>query len=328
MDNLRNQMASLMQGIATSAHERERVIGNIKEQTANMLRAFGRERTAMAKALEACLVGDRMSRSADVRAIRDNTSTMCEGFRQDQVRLRRSLRQSLDQSRETVVTSVASLRVDFAKERADFAKVHRHMAKAQRAGLIKDRRYRSHAVAELMSAFAKAHRHMAQVQWDGLAKCRRERSHSLAELMQGFHDSRGNRVRQVAKNLPRTTPVTKAPLPSSNWIAPPPVEPRVLVKPSVEPRVLVKPAAPIAIPHSEPVKPIARVTENLVKPASIAAPRREPVKPLPKVAQSFTKPLPSAPPRGEPVKSVAKKAKATSAKTVHAIAKSLKPKKK
>lgn len=174
MDNLRNQMAALMQGIATSAHERERVIGNIKEQTANMLRAFGRERTAMAKALEACLVGDRMSRSADVRAIRDNTSTMCEGFRQDQVRLRRSLRQSLDQSRETVVTFVASLRVDFAKERADFAKVHRHMAKAQRAGLTKDRRYRSRAVVELMKDFHVSRGKMAQELTESLAKFRQE----------------------------------------------------------------------------------------------------------------------------------------------------------
>ena len=174
MDNLRNQMAALVQGIATSAHERERVIGDIKGQTANMLRAFGRERTAMDKALKAGLAADCMSRSADMLAIRDNTSTMCEGFRQDHVRMRRSLRQSLDQSRETVVTTVASLRVDFAKERADFAKVHRHMAKAQRAGLIKDRRYRSHAVGELMNDFHVSRGKMAQELTESLAKFRQE----------------------------------------------------------------------------------------------------------------------------------------------------------
>lgn len=318
MSNIRKHMAVLVPGIAAAASERERVVGGIKLQTANMLRAFGRERRAMVKTLKSELVTDCVSRSVDVLAIRDNASKMSNGFRQNHVLMRHSLRQSLVESREAVATSVASLLVDFSNDRADFAKAFRRMAKAQGAGLAKDRRDRSHAVSELIRSFTKAHHHMAQVQWDGLAKCRRDRSHSLAELMQGFHGSRGNRVRQVAKILPRTTPVTKAPLPSSNWIAPLPVEPRVLVKP----------AAPIAIPHSEPVKPIARVTENLVKPTSIATPKREPVKPLPKVAQSFTKPWPSAPPRGEPVKSVAKKAKATSAKTVHAIAKSLKPKKK
>lgn len=198
MDNLRNQMAALVQGIATSAHERERVIDDIKGkgQTANMLRAFGRERTAMAKVLKAGL-------AADVLAIRDNTSTMCEGFRQDHVRMQRSLRQSLDQSRETVVTTVASLRVDFAK-------VHRHMAKAQRAELTKDSRYRSHAVAELMSAFAKAHRHMAKVQRAGLAKGRRDRSRAVTELMKDFHVSRGKMAQELTESLAKSRQETKA----------------------------------------------------------------------------------------------------------------------
>lgn len=211
MDNLRNQMAALMQGIATSAHERERVIGDIKEQTANMLRAFGRERTAMAKALKACLVGDRMSRSADVRAIRDNTSTMCEGFRQDQVRLRRSLRQSLDQSRETVVTFVASLRVDIAKERADFAKVHRHMAKAQRAGLTKDRRYRSRAVVELMKDFHVSRGKMAQELVESLAKSTQEIRYQVSGLKQ-FSPSLGDIRKSTGAflQIPDTLLVTQA----------------------------------------------------------------------------------------------------------------------
>jgi len=282
-------MAVLVPGIASAASERERVVGDIKLQTANMLRAFGRERRAVVKSLKSELVADCVSRSAEVLAILDNANEMSNGFRQDHGIMRHALLQSLVESKQAVGTSVASLLNEFSKERADFFKAHRRMAKAQCAGLAKDRRDRSHAVAELMRSFTKAHRHMAQVQWADLAKCRRDRSHSLAELMQGFHGSRGYVVRQFAKSLPR-----------SNWTAPLPVKPSVLIKP----------AAPIAAARSEPVKPIARVTETLVKPASIVALRREPVKPLPKVAQSVAKPWPSTSPRGEPVKPVAKKAKA------------------
>lgn len=170
MDNLRNQVAALRQGIATSACERANVIAEIKIQTANMLRAFGRERMAMAKALKSDLASDRMSRSADVLAIRDKTSMMCEGFRQDHGRMRRSLRQRLIQSRKAVMTSVASLRVAFAKERGGFSKVHRQMAKARRAGGIKGRRDRSHAVAELMKDFHASHGKMAHELAQSLAK--------------------------------------------------------------------------------------------------------------------------------------------------------------
>ncbi len=204
MDNLRNQMAALVQGIATSARERERVIGEIKGQTANMLRAFGRERTAMASALKTSLAADRMSRSADVLAICDNTSTMCDGFRQDHVRMRRSLRQGLDQSREAVVSAVASLRVDFDKERVAFAKSYRHMVKAQHADLTKDRRDRSNAVAALMKGFAKAHHHMAKAQHAELTKERRDRSHTVAELMQDFHVSRGKMAQELAASLAKS----------------------------------------------------------------------------------------------------------------------------
>lgn len=170
MDNLKNQVAALMQGIATSACERANVIAEMKIQTANMLRAFGRERMAMAKALKSDLASDRMSRSADVLAIRDKTSMMCEGFHQDHGRMRRSLRQKLIQSRKAVMTSVASLRVAFAKERVGFSKAHRQMAKAQRAGGIKGRRDRSHAVAELMKEFHASHGKMAHELTQSLVK--------------------------------------------------------------------------------------------------------------------------------------------------------------
>lgn len=285
MSNIRKHMAVLVPGIASAASERERLVGDIKLQTANMLRAFSRERRAMVKSLKSELVADRVSRSAEVLAILDNANEMSNGFRQDHGIMRHALLQSLVESKQAVGTSVASLFNEFSKERADFSKAHRCMAKAQCAGLAKDRRDRSHAVAELMRSFTKAHRHMAQVQWADLAKCRRDRSYSLAELMHGFHGSHGYVVRQFAKSLP-----------SSNWTAPLPVKPSVLIKPA----------------------------------APIAAARSEPVKPLPKVAQSFTKPWPSTSPRGEPVNPVAKKAKAkaTPVKTVPPKAKALKPKKK
>lgn len=154
MDDFRNQMAALMQGIAASACERERVIAEIRLKTANMLRAFGRERMAIAKALQSDRASDRMVRSAEVSAIRDQARVICEGFCQDHGRMRRSLRQRLTQSRKAVMTSVASLRLDFSKQ-------HRQMAKAQRAAGVNRRRDRSHAVAELMKHFHASHSKMA-----------------------------------------------------------------------------------------------------------------------------------------------------------------------
>lgn len=258
MSNIRKHMAVLVPGIASAASEREGLVGDIKLQTANMLRAFSRERRAMVKSLKSELVADRVSRSAEVLAILDNANEMSNGFRQDHGIMRHALLQSLVESKQAVGTSVASLFNEFSKERADFSKAHRCMAKAQCAGLAKDRRDRSHAVAELMRSFTKAHRHMAQVQWAGLAKCRRDRSHSLAELMHGFHGSRGYVLRQFAKSLP-----------SSNWTAPLPVKPSVLIKP----------AAPIAAARSEPVKPIAKKVKAKATPVKTVRPKAKALKP-------------------------------------------------
>lgn len=217
MNNLRTQMAALMQGIASSASERGRVVSDIKAQTADTLRAFGHERMAMAKALKSGLVAGRVSRSADVLAIRDNASAMCTGFHQDHGRMRHSLRRSLIQSREAVVSSVTSLCVEFSKDRADFAKVLRHTTKAQRAELGKDRRHRSHAVAGLMRAFSKAHRHMAKAQRAGLAKGRRDRAHTMTGLMQDFHVSRRNMANELAHSLAESRQGTKTHVSGLTW---------------------------------------------------------------------------------------------------------------
>jgi len=167
-------MEVLGQGIATSARERKMAVGDRKEQTTRMLQAFGRERAVMAKALKSSFAADRVGRSVSVCTMRANTGTMCEGFRQDHFRVRRSLRRRLAQSTEAVATFVASLRDDFDKGRADFAKTHRHMAKAQRAGLAKDRRDRSHEVAELMNGFHVSRGEMAQELAESLAKSTQE----------------------------------------------------------------------------------------------------------------------------------------------------------
>lgn len=311
--NIGKHMATLVPGIASAASERERVVGDIKLQTANMLHAFGRERRAMVKTLKSELAADRVSRSAEVLAIRNNASEMSNRFRQKHVLMRHSLRQSLVESREAVGASVASLFIDFSKERTDFFKAHHRMGKAQCAGLAKDRRDRSHAMAELMRSFTKAHRHMARVQWAGLAKGRRDRSQTVAELMQGFHVSRGKMVRELAKSLAKTTQVTKVQVSSSNW------SPALLLKPSV--------VVDLA-PQVETGLLVKQPAENI--PAPITALRREAVKPLPKAAESLVKPWPSTPPRGEPVKVVSKNGpkKATPGKAVRHIVKPSKPKKK
>lgn len=163
MSNIGKHMEALVPGIASAASEREKVVGDIRRQTAHMLRDFGRERRAMAKVLKSDLAADRKSMSVDVLAIR-------EGFRRDHLHMRRSLRKSLLQSREAVVNYVAFLRVDFAMERASFSKMLRHTTKAQCSALAKGRRDRSHAVVDLIKGFHASRGAMAQELADTLAK--------------------------------------------------------------------------------------------------------------------------------------------------------------
>lgn len=262
MSNIGKHMAALVPGIASAASERERVVGDIKLQTANMLRAFGRERRAMVKTLKSELVADRVSRSVEVLAIRDNASEMSHGFRQDHALMRHSLRQSLVESREAVGGSVASLFIAFSKERTEFFKAHHRMGKAQCAGLTKDRRDRSHAVAELMRSFTRAHRHMARVQWASLAKGRRDRSQTVAELMQGFHVSR--LVKRPAAYIP--APITALR--------------REAVKPLPETaESLVKPPWPSTPPLGEPVKLVSKKAQKKATPGKAVRHIVKPSKP-------------------------------------------------
>ena len=178
MSNLMDQMEVLAQGIVTSARERQLAVGNSVVQTARMLQAFGQERMAMAKDLKSGFAAERAVRSVDVRAMLANANAMCEGFRQDHVRMGRSLRRKLVETTEEVASFVASLRADFAKGRVDFAKAHRHMTKAERAALVKDRVVRSCEVAELMNDFHVSRGEMAQELAESLAKFTQEiRSH-------------------------------------------------------------------------------------------------------------------------------------------------------
>ncbi|MDO8553083.1 MAG: hypothetical protein Q7S01_06215, partial [bacterium] len=168
-----------------------------------MLQAFGRERTAMAKDLKSGFVADRVSRSGNVHTILANTGTMCDGFRQDHVRMQRSLRRRLVQSTKAVATSVASLRADFAKGRADFTKAYSQMTKAQRAGLAKDRRGRSGEVAELMNNLQVSRGEMADELTENLkAFTGTIRSH-VSGLLADACRSRKQSGRDTARELAR-----------------------------------------------------------------------------------------------------------------------------
>lgn len=160
MDNLRDQMEALAQGIVTSERERKMAVGDSRAQTASMLSTFGRGHAAMARALKSGLADGCLDRSA-------NVGTMREVFRRDHDRMGRDLRRKLALTSEGTVTVVASLR-------AAFAKAHHHMTKAQRAGLAKDRRNRAGEMAKLMNDFHVSHGEMAQELAESLAKSTQE----------------------------------------------------------------------------------------------------------------------------------------------------------
>jgi hypothetical protein len=170
MNNMRNQMQASMPGISAAACERAQLVSDIKAQTANMLRSFCRERTAMVKALKSELATDRMNRSCNLLAIRQHTNAMCDGFRRDHRGMRRTLRKSLNESTQSVVNYVAALRVEVAKERANFSRMFDQMSKTQHAALVKDRRLRSRAVDNLIKGFHVTRAAVAQQLSDTLAK--------------------------------------------------------------------------------------------------------------------------------------------------------------
>ena len=170
---MREQMKALAQNIAASARERLMAVGDSRGETADMLRAFGRERAQMAKAQKSSLASDRAIRSADVDSLRADAAALCEEFRHDRVQMRRSLLRGLHQSSESVAGYIAAMRAELEQGRASLVKLNRRMARAQRAAMVKDRRDRAEDVAELMENFCASRAEMAQ-----------ELSESLAQTME------------------------------------------------------------------------------------------------------------------------------------------------
>ena len=209
MTRLHNQVATLMQGIASVARERVSAVRAIKAATASALQSYDQERNAMANALRAGLEADRLSRSAEVLEIRDNANHMSQEFRQGHAHMGAALRQSLLESRASVVNAVQSLCMEFTEERLQFAKAHEKMARAQGKALAKDRQDRSGAVAAMMQSFNTAHRQMASTQRGSLTQARHQRSHALLELMRSFHPARtGQRRPHAARAWPLIAPGT------------------------------------------------------------------------------------------------------------------------
>ena len=184
--------------------------------------------------------------------------------------MRCELRNSLLESRQAVGAAVAELFDEFSKERVTFSKSLRRMAKLQGAGLAKDRRERSHAVAALMRSFTTAHHHMAKVQSAGLAKCRRERSQSLAEMLHGFQGSRAHVVRPVMKSVLRFAPVVKVPAVQRSEPMPPVVRKTELpVKPVVKAAPVASKPWPSAPPRGETPKPVAKKAAAKATPTKV-----------------------------------------------------------
>ena len=146
-------MAVLLQDIASSTSARTRLVGDIKVQTGQMLRSFGRERRAVAKTLHATLAADRANRSAEVMALRDEAIKICEDFRLSHVQMGQALRLSLLESRASVIDAVNSIRTDTDRKYAEVALSRRHRAKDQQVELSSQRTERAQAAADLLQQF-------------------------------------------------------------------------------------------------------------------------------------------------------------------------------
>ncbi len=143
-------MAVLLQDIASSTSARTRLVGDIKVQTGQMLRGFGRERRAVAKTLHASLAMDRANRSAEVMALRDEAIKICEDFRLSHAQMGQALRLSLLESRASVIEAVNSMRTDTDRKYAELALSRRHRAKDQQVELANHRTARAQAAADLL----------------------------------------------------------------------------------------------------------------------------------------------------------------------------------
>ena len=146
-------MAVLLQDIASATAARTRLVGDIKVQTGQMLRGFGRERRAVAKTLHASLAMDRANRSAEVMALRDEAIKICEDFRLSHAQMGQALRLSLLESRASVIDAVNSIRTDTDRKYAELALSRRHRAKDQQVELANHRTTRAQAAADLLQQF-------------------------------------------------------------------------------------------------------------------------------------------------------------------------------
>lgn len=207
MSNIQKHMATpLVPGRASAAHERQRVVADIKAQTANALRAFGQERKVMARTLRTDLAADQLIRSDEVHQILENASERGSEFRQDHELMRNNLRQSLVDSREAVVSAVTSLFIDFSKERADFSKAHQDMAQTLKSGLAADRMGLSaevleirHNAGEVSNGLRQDHGLMRHELRRSLAQSRQAVGTSVASLCTEFSRERAD----FAKSLRR-----------------------------------------------------------------------------------------------------------------------------
>ncbi len=208
---MRDQMKALTQSITTSARERHMAVGASRVQTARMLQAFGRERATMARTSKSGLIGDRVSRSVDVCALRADAVGLREQFRRERVHMRRGLQRRLHQSSEAVATFIADLRTDLTEGRVNLAKAYRRSARAQRACLAKDRRERVREVAGLIGNFHAARGEMAHEMAETLAKATQD----VRSLVSGLHEWRnaslqkGRENTSVQREIPHYLPATQ-----------------------------------------------------------------------------------------------------------------------
>lgn len=107
------------------------------------------------QALGQGIVTSERERKMAVAESKAQTVNMLQAFGRERAAMRRDLSRRLAQSTEATAASVVALR-------AGLNKAHRHMAKAQHAGLAKNRRDRSWDVAELMNGFHLSHGEMAR----------------------------------------------------------------------------------------------------------------------------------------------------------------------
>ena len=188
----KNMATSKASGTTSAARERGRAVAEIKAQTADALRSFESERTAMAKALKTELAADRVNRSAEVLEIRDNASAMSQEFRQAHELMRETLRQSLVSDRLSRSAEVLAIRDDASAMSQGFRQDHGQMRRDLRQALVESKQDVSNAVAALFhefdadrAEFTKALRRMAAAQGASLARDRRERARSSIEFKAG-----------------------------------------------------------------------------------------------------------------------------------------------